>query len=287
LYYLLIVCAAVFLALEFSCSKKYQALEGVSPAAGLRFNALSGLFSAVLMWAVSGFHLEWSAFSLILAFALSLCGIIYSLLGFHVLQNGGMALYSTFLMCGGMVLPYLYGAIFLQETITLPRILGLAIILVAVICSNPSKEKVHSKLLALCTAVFILNGCVSILSKCHQVNTRFSAVNTSMFVVYCGITKCLLSTLSLLFFPRQRITFVSIKKPVLLITAGASLISGLSYLMQLAGAKALPASVLYPFITGGSIVFSAIASRIFFRETITKRQILCIALCVIGTLLFL
>ena len=62
---------------------------------------------------------------------------------------------------------------------------------------------------------------------------------------------------------------------------------GVFYGLQLMGAKALPATVLYPLVTGGSIVFSAFSGMIFLREKLSRRQITSIILCVAGTLLFL
>ena len=49
----------------------------------------------------------------------------------------------------------------------------------------------------------------------------------------------------------------------------------------------LPASVLYPIVTGGSIVFSAILGKIFFKEILTKYQLFGILLCFTGTCLFI
>ena len=71
--YLFVAFAVLLLAFEFALSKKYQTLEGTSMAAGLRFNILSGLFSAVIMWAIAGFRLEWSLYSAGMALGMSLC----------------------------------------------------------------------------------------------------------------------------------------------------------------------------------------------------------------------
>ena len=65
------------------------------------------------------------------------------------------------------------------------------------------------------------------------------------------------------------------------------MISGLGYLFQLIPAKTVPAVVLYPFVTGGSIVLSTILARIFFREKVSKPAFAGIVMAVIGTSLFL
>ena len=72
--------------------------------------------------------------------------------------------------------------------------------------------------------------------------------------------------------------------PILL---GSAVASGASYLLQLIGAKTLPATVLYPIITGGSVIFTALAGFVAFHERPSKKQLAGIALCFVGTCLFL
>ncbi len=61
----------------------------------------------------------------------------------------------------------------------------------------------------------------------------------------------------------------------------------ISYMLQLIGAESLPASVLYPFITGGSIILTSFAGVAFFKEKLTIRQWMAVTACFVGTLLFL
>ena len=102
--YLLVLAATALLAFEFAFSKKYQSMEGTGIAAGLRFNMLTGLFTAVIFFGISGFRVSISGFSLLVALGTALCGTAYNVLSFRILKAGGMALYSMFLMLGGMLL---------------------------------------------------------------------------------------------------------------------------------------------------------------------------------------
>lgn len=285
--YLLVLGATVLLAFEFALSKSYQAREGVSLAAGLGFNALNGLFTAIIFFGLSGFRVTFSPFSAALAAAMSLCAALYSILGFRVLRSGNMAVYSVFLMSGGMLLPYVFGILFLDEPLTAPRLVGLLMILGAVILSNGPSRGIHRKQLLLCCGIFLLNGAVSIISKVHQVGTRFGPVDSTAFVMYSALGRWLFSSIALAFcrkgMPIRR--FSSGK--TLWIIAGAALIGGTSYMLQLIGASALPASVLYPLVTGGSIIFSALSGMVFFQEKPTKYQLISIIACFAGTLFFL
>lgn len=293
--YILVGLATLLLAFEFACSKKYQMNEGTDISAGLKFNAVSGLLTVIVFFALAGFKLEFSFFSLIMAFAMATCAATYSIIGFRVLKTGNMSIYSMFLMSGGMLLPYLFGLAFLSETINPYRVVGIIVILAAVVLSNFGKMSFKSSLLVLCLAVFVLNGCVSIISKCHQDNVKleliqnFGAVSSAAFVMYAGLAKFILSSVALLFCKKNttaKNTFFASKSSFLIIL-GAAVIGGVSYMFQLIGAKTLPATVLYPMVTGGSIIFSSLSGLIFFKEKLSVYQIVSVVLAFAGTLLFL
>ncbi len=286
MHYTLVIIATILLAFDFVLQKKYQHFEGTDMASGLKFNAASGLFTAFIFFALSGFKIEFSLFSVVLAFLMSLLCMIYVILGFKILKSNGMAIYSLFLMSGGMLLPYLFGVLFLNEPLTVLRVVGVLLILLAVILSNKTKFKLKISFFLLCLSIFILNGFVSIISKCHQINTAFTPVSSTAFVMYSGVGKFLFSSVTLLFCKSKSKRSIP-SKNTLFIMIGSALIGGLSYMLQLVGAKELPATVLYPIVTGGSIIFSALSGKVFFKEKLSFYQLASIALCFIGTLLFL
>ena len=113
---------------------------------------------------------------------------------------------------------------------------------------------------------FTVNG-----AKCAL--TPFSAVMALLMRVLCVAYTCL--------------GFKIMDKGNMTIYTVFLMIGGVSYLFQLKGAINLPATVLYPFITGGSIIFTALAGRVFFGEKPKKRTLTGIALCFLGTVLFL
>lgn len=285
--YILVLISTMLLACNFAVSKRYQLNEGACMETGLRFNMFLGLTTGVIFFALSGFRVEFSWFSLLMALGMSSCAAAYTILGFSVMKAGNMAVYTLFLMSGGMILPYIYGVAFLDESLTVLRILGLLFILGAVVLTNKSDRPVPKKILLLCVAIFVFNGFVSIFSKAHQISQRYAAVNSIDFVLYTGIVKFVLSFVILLFCKKERQVWSFSKKSSLLLAVGSAALSGVSYSFQLIGAKELPATVLYPMITGGAVIFSAVSGRVFFKEKPTKAQLISIILCFIGTLLFL
>lgn len=285
--YILVFCSTVLMALQFAVSKKYQTVEGAGMAVGLRYSAIEGAFTALIFFALSGFQITFSLFSLMMAFAMAFFSVAYLLVGFQIMKRENMAVYTLFLMSGGMLLPYVFGVAFLNESISIPRVLGLLLILVAIGVANRTKNKSSAAVYLLCIAVFVLNGFVSIVSKCHQINETYGSVDSMAFVMYTGICKFLLCSIALLFCKKGRGMYTFSKKSVFWLLPIGALMGGVSYMLQLVGAKALPATVLYPIITGGGIIFSAFVGRVFFKEKLTKQQIVSVLLCFLGTLMFL
>ena len=90
---------------------------------------------------------------------------------------------------------------------------------------------------------------------------------------------------------RKRMTTNETKKipikPIILIVLFTAVSEGLTYMLQLIGATTLPATVLYPFVTGGSEILTAFAGVLVFKEKLSVRQFAGIAICFVGTVILL
>ena len=285
--YLMLCLSAALLAVDFVINKLYQRKAGTSLQAGLIFNVVLGGFTALIFWALSGFQFAFSGFSCIMATTMSLLCVCYNLLGFRILKNGSVAIYTLFLMTGGMVLPYIWGVLFLNEQLSVPTLIGLILLIGSVVICNLSKDRSNAKQLILCIAVFVLNGLVSIVSKMHQVESFYPSVSANQFVMLTGISKAVVSLAASLFI-KEKVSLKQVcNKNTVLLIAGSALIGGVSYMLQLIGAKDLPATVLYPFITGGSMVFSSLAGVLVFKEKLSVKLIISLIISCLATLLFL
>lgn len=292
--YLLVFLSVVLLAGGFVLQRVYQDCARAGNAAA-RFSISSGLISVVIMLAMNGFAPEFSWYSLINAFLKALVGFAYIVIGFDMMRRGKMVLYTLFLMSGGMLLPAIWGWRFLGDPVLPARLIGTAVILIAIVISNASKERTDTVTVIECIAVFILNGFVSVLSKLHQANAVYETVSTTGYALYSAVISIGMSALYYAI-TRQRTQGAekaSENRPsrrrwlLIGIVVAYSLIGTVSSLLQLEGAKTLPASVLYPMITGGSTVLTGLFSLLFFREKPSVKEWCGIGLCLVGTLLFL
>lgn len=287
--YMMLTSAALLLAMDFAMNKIYQKLRGTSPKVSLFFNSVLGLATAIIFFAVNNFRLSLSPYSAFSAMLMSALVMTYNIMGFRILKQGSMAIYSLFLMTGGMVLPYLWGLIFLNESFSAFRTIGLIIIIGGVFLSNFSGEKINIKQICMCLAVFVLNGLVSIISKMHQIEMNYQCVSTIEFVILGGIFKFFIAGFLFLAFKNRdvrRSQKNNFSKSLIVIILSA-VIGGTSYFLQLYGAKSLPATVLYPFVTGGSIVFSALTGVLLFKEKLSRKLIISVVLCFVGTVMFI
>lgn len=289
-YYIMAIIATVLLAVDFVLQKLYQKSQGTGRDAGLVFNAGIGFVTAVLFLILNKGQIHYSLYAVGMALGMSVCLLGYTILGFRILNIGNLSFYTMFLMTGGMAVPYVWGVLFLNESLTVWRVAGLLCIAAAIIVSNYRKETLSRNMILLCCGVFFLNGGSSVVSKMCQTPDRFGVAEPMEFVFWTGVARCTLCVV-LLFVTKRTKADTERKSPkwkaVLAIVGGSAVVSGCSYLLQLMGAAHLPATVLYPIISGGSIVFSAIAGMLCFKEKPSACQWAGIALCFIGICCFL
>lgn len=293
--YLLVLLSVVLLAASFMLQKLYQKKTVSDPRNGVKFSLCSAVISLLLLFFTGGMQLQFSWYSIGNAALRALAGFLYTLLGFRILKRGNVALYMLFLMSGGMLVPCVWGWLFLGEAVTPLRAAGVVVILASIVLSNSGLKRPDTRLLLLCVAVFFLNGAVSVLSKLHQANTTYPVADTNSYAIYGTLASLLMSSGTQVVSTVRERKKEAVKPPAgvgirllpLLLVLLYSAVGTASSVLQLEGARNLPASVLYPMITGGSIALSGVFARICFKEKLSLREWAGIVLCLGGTCLFL
>ena len=152
--YIMLTLSALLLAFDFSLNKVYQQQRGTKAEATLLFNAVLGLLTAVIFLAVNRFQLSFSAFSVIMAMIMSMLVMSYNIIGFRLLKRGSMPIYTMFLMIGGMVLPYVFGLIFLHEQFSVIRTTALVFIILGISLSGSGGIKANNIMAVYCGICF-------------------------------------------------------------------------------------------------------------------------------------
>ncbi len=279
-YYLMLVSSAILLAVDFVIQKGFQKRTDGSAYDCLMFSFIFGVFETAIFFAANGFKLNFTPFTCIMGTASSVLAMTYIMLGFYIMKSESVAYYTLFVMTGGMILPYVWGLLFLNEEFSWLRTAGLVIIVAAIVMINLERKGSSLKMILVCVCVFLLNGTVSIISKEHQI--RAVGVTEQDFIVYTGIARVAFAGIALLFL-HKKVDFKKYNAKTSLLVFASSIVAGVSFVLQLIPAKYVSATVVYPFITSGSIIFTALAGRIAYKEKIT----IGLALCLVGTCMFL
>ena len=103
----------------FALNKLWQKSNGAGIKTSLLYTALTGLFVSVIFFAVGGGRVQITPFSLVCAAAVAGLCLGYNLIGFKVFSIGSYSVYMMFLMLGGMLLPFIYGMLFLGDADTI------------------------------------------------------------------------------------------------------------------------------------------------------------------------
>ena len=282
--------AATGIAGNFVFTKIWQQNKGNAVREGILFNTLTGFITGFIFYAVSGFKLEYTPFSLLISALIMLCVGGYTLIGFRIMSMGNMTVYTVFLMLGGAVVPYIYGWVFLNEVINLPKILGLIFVVIAVTLNagEEKSQKPSSKFFLLCIAVFLINGATSVLSKVHQIESVCPKVSDMSFVVLSNLVRGMMFLIMMPFCHQEtkQKAASGCDGRVYLAVFFSSLVNGISYFLQLGSVSRLPATIFFPLLTCVSIAMTAVFDRLVFKETLSRKTWISMGICAVSLILF-
>lgn len=281
--YIFLVIAAMLYSLMFLTNRGYQRNNGTGLGNALTFSMYTSLTALIIFllltlignissWSVlSGFRLEFSAFSSLLAMLASCITIGYSIFSIKALGAVNLSLYSIFAMLGGMLLPSLYGLIFSGEKLTWGKIACYVLIVIALMLTFEKGKKSDRKSLIYCFGVFVLNGLSGVVTSIHrEAEFAHMAVSSETFTMTNrAISVCLCLVTFLLIYKK----FPKLKLRDLGNVSGNAVCGGMGNLLQLIALVSLPSSVLFPIITGGTMLFSMIVSFIIKEKPSAKTVI--------------
>lgn len=315
MYYAMLIGASFLFGSQFMVTKAFEKNYGKTVRASLSFSLLYSLFAGVIFFIIklvsSGTVFNLNSFSLCMAFGLSLVNILSSAIGIKTLALGDIAVYSLFLMLGGMIVPFFAGIVFLKESVSVCNLIGVAIMIIALCLpvffgkknknageaqtDGNTKKKTSVFFYVLCVFLFILNGLSSTLSKFNSV--REGAALGAEFTFYTYGIQFVISLAAFALttaLGKSDNTPNEEKQPVILfrpvaIGCGAAFgaVNGTAFLMSSVAAEHVVAVAQYPLITGATILFSSLLAFLFYREKPTALQLVQIVISLAATILFM
>lgn len=248
------------------CRKEYNKKANDKP---LSFSLFAILTSLLYFLAISRFSLviERSMFVYVIPFAI--CFTMTYIFTFLSILHGPLSLSSLMISCS-VVVPLIYGVVFLHEPLTQTLTIGLVLLLISVVCvSEPWKKEnavISAKWIVYISLTFLCNGICTSIQKYFQVKDR--GAHSNEFMV-CSLAITFIILLFFVFFKeRQGLKDVTKTRSVLWpVLCGIS--NGMANQLTMFLAVILPASFLYPIQSAGGIILTAIVSIIVYKEKLS------------------
>jgi len=196
----------------------------------------------------------------------------------RALNIGNMSGAAFFYSCG-FVIPTFAGTVIFNEELTLFRVIG-AVILVISFCINclkkDNEKSVGREWIIFALLAMISSGMIGLIQKIHQSSEAKDELGIFMILAFliCFILSLLLSVIG-----------KSQSNPPILPAIICGICIGISNIINTQLSGMLPALILFPVLNGGVVIASAIAAKIFCKETLGKHRIVAIFLGVVSIIL--
>lgn len=281
--YTLILLSTAMFGLGFVCQDLYRRERGSNVLISLQYSFISSCISLLVFLSFNGFRFACTPFVFIMALLCAASNFGFTFCSFKSLGIINLSLYSLFSMLGGMVLPFLQGILFYGEPVTVANALCFLLILVAlgVTVERDSGKKGGT---VYYVGVFTLNGMSGVLSKIFN-EAPFDKGSGDPLVSYSVmsglLTVMIAGALILYFSERQKEELPRMSLRSNLISGTGGLINRLANYILTIALLSVPASVQYPMVTGGVMIFSTLACFLM-KVKPSKRELISIAIAFIA-----
>ena len=154
---------------------------------------VTGLVGILLFLGIGQFQMQFTIRSFFWAIVMAGVMLPYYILSIKILSIGSLAIYSMYMMLGGMLVPFFYGVLFLHEELSWGKIVGTILLTLSIVLQSytqkedaESKNKNKTLFTVLCLLIFFINGMTGVVCKAHQIHS--TAIDEISFtVLYCSL----------------------------------------------------------------------------------------------------
>ena len=277
----LLLCVSVFMNL-LSCAilRNHFCKKEIQSGADLHaFNALSSVLSAVTLAFIAllgGSLCVPSFYTLGLGVVFGIATALCAVLAMKALESGPLSYTNVIVSCG-MIIPSLSGAVLFGETISAGQYVGMALMLVSLVCAvdaSNTESGMSFKWLLLCLGSFLGSGSVGVMQKLHQSSIHRGEL--SVFLVIAFFVSALFSFIcSRICLKRGEKITVTLparvrKLIVFSVVCGFGIALCNQINMYLAGV--MEAIIFYPVVNGGFMLLNILAGVLLWHEKLSRRQ---------------
>ena len=180
-------------------------------------------------------------------------------------------------MLGGMMLPFVVGIVFYSEPVTVANAVCVIFVITALLITVSWKKKTGGELYYV--GVFVLNGMSGVLSKIYE-DATYPKVSSAGYSLWMAVMSVLITGVALICI-HKKVKMPSIK--AIAYSAGGGALNRVANFLLLIALSVLPASVQYPFVTGGVIIVSTVIAALT-KQKPSRKEIFAVCLSFVGIL---
>lgn len=264
---LLIASVVISMALQSVSRKSYQ--KKTSGKGSCIFNVIACLTAAVFFWVSGGFEFDMNpaVIPYSIGFAATYGTTVYC--GFLALMYGPLSL--TSLISGySLMVPTLYGLVFMNEPISVYLIIGLVFLALSLffIAIKKEEKQISARWVVLVILSLLGNGICSTILSVQQIN--FEGAYKNEFMIMALIL--LVIFLSVVTYRREKREIKESLKVGIGWMVLWGVLNGATNLFVMMLATRVPASIMYPLISGFGLILSWLMSRFLYKEKLTPLQ---------------
>ena len=276
---LILLSIAVFISVQQITKKAYNQKRS---SGTMSFSAASCVAALAVFLVTSGGKLHFSGeflgYSVLFALAYSTT-IITNMLAIAAGPLSLTCLISSF----SLIVPTLYGILFLNEPVSTTLFIGLALLVAALILINfeeKGEKKITLKWIIYVVLAFVGNGMCSTVQKMQQ--TVFQGQYKNEFMIVALIISAVAIGIFALSTEKKQV-LPNLKAGFWLYLI-CGLANGLANFFVVFLSLRVAASVMFPVISAGGIVLTFLVSLFFYKEKLSKWQILGSALGLVSVI---
>lgn len=243
------------------------------------FNAVSSFLSAITLAVIALFGGSLcipSLYTLGMGVVFGVVTALCAVLAMKALESGPLSYTNVIISCG-MVIPSLSGMLFFGEIISAGQYVGMALMLVSLICAvdaSNSESGMSFKWLLLCLGSFLCSGGIGVMQKLHQSSVHRDELGIFLVIAFA------VSALFSLIYARvgvgrgEKITVTlsaNLRKLIVFsVVCGFGIALCNQINMYLAGV--MEAIIFYPVVNGGYMLLNILAGVCLWHENLSRRQ---------------
>ncbi len=195
--------------------------------------------------------------------------ILATVFALEAISCGSLSL-TALIISYSLLLPTAYGLVFLKDPIGKWFIPGFLLLVISLFLTNAKSEKlkINFKWLIFVTLASVGNGMCSVSQKMQQVKFD-GAYKNEFMVIALAIVSAFLAVYSLIKERREMMFFIKAgwKEAVL-----CGFANGVVNMLVMILSGTMPASLLFPLISGGGILITHLVARFYYKESLSKTQ---------------